>query len=102
MRFFRLEVSEVKAPRDVELRLSEAGAPSDEAWLVSLAIRGGVPSARRPERSATPITGLGREASALWVALFNRSAEVAKRFELTLGLRKRAAAGAGFRKPTAR
>jgi hypothetical protein len=97
-RFYRLEVGEVKEPRDVEVRLSEKGSPSDQAWLVSIPARGGALFARRQERPATQVSGLGRDASALWVALFNCNADGEKRFDLTLVMRRRAAGGAAFTK----
>jgi hypothetical protein len=98
-RFYRLEVGEVREPRDVEVRLHDKGSPSDQAWLVSLPTRGAAPFARRQERQATPVAGLGRESTALWVALFNTNAEGDTRLELTVVLRKRATGGAAFRKP---
>jgi len=98
-RFFSVEATEVKEPRDVEIRLGEKGVPSDQAWLAT-AQREGAPQVRRQERQGSTITGLGRDCQTLWVALFNSDPDTEKRFELTLGLRRRGQAGATpFRRP---
>jgi hypothetical protein len=99
-RFFRVEAADVKEPRDLEVRLSEKGVPSDQAWLVPLQGREASPQARRHERQGVVVNGLGREVPAVWIALFNADAETEKRFELVLGLRpKGRAAATPFRRP---
>jgi hypothetical protein len=98
-RFFRVETGDVRDARTVEIRLTEKNAPSDQAWLVMIP-RSGAPQARRQERPATTVSGLGKDYSAVWIGVFNTDAEAEKRFELTVGVRKRgAAATASFRKP---
>ena len=62
--------------------------------------RSGAAQARRHERQGTTLSGMGKEYTAVWIGVFNTDAEAEKRFELTVGVRKRgAAAAAGFRKP---
>lgn len=95
-RFFRVEAAEVREPRAVDIRLSERGAPSDQAWLV-MTPRAGVAQARRQERQASMIAGVGRDYTAVWIAVFNTDTQTDKRFELTIGVRKRGTA-ASFRK----
>jgi chemotaxis protein histidine kinase CheA len=98
-RFFRVEAAEVREPRVVDIRLSEKSAPSDQAWLV-MTPRTGAAQARRQEQQGTMIAGIGRDYTAVWIAIFNTDAETEKRFELTVGVRKRGAgAASSFRKP---
>jgi hypothetical protein len=91
-RFFRVETVEVKEPRVVDLRLTEKGAPSDQAWLVMPPVRPGTPQVRRHDRQGTMIAGVGRDYGAVWIGIFNSDAETEKRYELTVGVRKRGAA----------
>lgn len=96
-RFFRVETAEVRDARTVEIRLAEKNAPSDQAWLVMIP-RTGAAQARRHERQGTTISGMGKDYTAVWIGVFNTDAESEKRFELTVGVRKRGAP-ASFRKP---
>lgn len=96
-RFFRVEATEVKDPRTVEVRLSENGSPSDHAWVVTASTRAAPAQARRHERQGTTVAGLGRDYSAVWIGLFNADTETEQRFDLTIGLKRRAATAA-FRK----
>jgi hypothetical protein len=41
---------------------------------------------------------MGKDYTAVWIGVFNTDAEAERRFELTVGVRKKGAA-AGFRKP---
>jgi hypothetical protein len=96
-RFFRVETAEVREARTLEIRLAEKSAPSDQAWLVMIP-RTGAAQARRHERQGTTISGMGKDYTAVWIGVFNTDAEAERRFELTVGVRKKGAA-AGFRKP---
>jgi len=96
-RFFRVEATEVKDPRTVEVRLSENGSPSDHAWVVTASTRAAPAQARRHERQGMTVAGLGRDYTAVWIGLFNADTETEQRFDLTIGLKRRAATAA-FRK----
>ncbi|HSF06811.1 MAG TPA: hypothetical protein VLG10_13565 [Methylomirabilota bacterium] len=97
-RFFRVEAPDVKEARHLGLRVSEKGVPSDQAWVVSVAGRGGAPQARRHLPQGTVINGLGRECTAVWVGLFNADAENEKRYDITVEVTRRQPSTAGFRK----
>lgn len=97
-RFFRVEALDVKEARHLGLRISEKGVPSDQAWVVSVAGRGGAPQARRHVPQGTVINGLGRECTSVWVGLFNGDAENEKRYDVTVEVTRRQPGTAGFRK----
>jgi membrane protein involved in colicin uptake len=100
-RFFRVEAGEVRDARTVEIKLTEKSAPSDQAWLVMVP-RTGAAQARRHERQGTTVSGMGKDYTAVWVGVFNTDVEADKRFELTVGVRRRvpaAPAAGSFRKP---
>jgi hypothetical protein len=77
-RFFRVEALDVKEARHLGLRISEKGVPSDQAWVVSVAGRGGAPQARRHVPQG--------------------DAENEKRYDVTVEVTRRQPGTAGFRK----
>lgn len=97
-RFFRVEVTDVKDPRAIELRLSEKGSPSDQAWVATVSTRAAPVQARRQDRQGTMVTGLGRDHTEVWIGLFNADVETDKRFDLTIGLKRRPGGATAFRK----
>jgi membrane protein involved in colicin uptake len=98
-RFFRIEALDVKEARHLGLRISEKGVPSDQAWVVSLAARGGAPQAKRHVPQGTVINAIGRDVSSVWVGLFNADAETEKRFDMAVEVTRRTpGATGGFRK----
>ncbi len=97
-RFFRVDALDVKEARHLGLRISEKGVPSDQAWVVSIAGRGGAPQARRHVPQGTVINGLGREVTSAWVGLFNADAENEKRYDVTVEVTRRQPGTAGFRR----
>lgn len=97
-RFFRVDALDVKEARHLGLRISEKGVPSDQAWVVSIAGRGGAPQAQRHVPQGTVINGLGREVTSAWVGLFNADAENEKRYDVTVEVTRRQPGTAGFRR----
>lgn len=87
-RFFCLKRGDLKETRDVEVRLTESGDPSDAALVLTL--RSDHLLHATPKRQGKPSTsydGLGRAYSALWIAVFNSDPEAEKPFELVFNMR---------------
>ncbi len=97
-RFFRIEALDVKEARHLGLRISEKGVPSDQAWVVTMAARGGAPQAKRHVPQGTVISGIGRDISSVWVGLFNADAENEKRYDVAVEVTRRQPGTGGFRK----
>jgi hypothetical protein len=77
--------------RGAGFQLRANGAPSDSAWIVSVAAgtrAAGRTESRRIVENGLHVPGLGRDFSALWVAIFNPDATAALRYELSVFLRK--------------
>jgi len=93
-RFFtlRLAGNELADPPDVEIHLKENDAPSDHAWLLTLAAPG-KPQALAPRKQrvgGTKLAELGREFGGLWIAVFNADPNSEKRYELSITLKRKA------------
>jgi len=98
-RFFRIEASGVKDPRDVEIRMAEKGVPSDLGWIAVLTTRDAAPQVQRQHRQGTLVPGLGRDCVASWIGLFNPDPDGDRRIELAVTLRRRGpAAASAFRR----
>lgn len=88
-RFFRVDAGELRDGRDVTVNLTEAGLPSDLAWLVTVRSgRGSGPQALRLDRSGTSLPGLGRDYGAVWIGVFNTDPSAERRYELTVILKR--------------
>lgn len=99
VRFVRVEAAELREPREVELHLTTQGAPSDHAWVATVAGReGSGVSVRRHDPRGIVLSGLGRELTAVWVAVFNPEAEGERQLDLTVRLRRRIPSSV-FRRP---
>jgi len=73
----------------VGVKISNDGAPCDSGWVA------GVPSGARGKTEAKRITdegthmpGLGKDFSAVWIALFNPDPDADRRYEVSVFLRK--------------
>jgi hypothetical protein len=88
----RLAGSVLADPPDVEIQLKENDAPTDHAWLLTLAAPG-KPQALAPRKhkvGGTKLAELGREFGGLWIAVFNADPNSDKRYELSITLRRKA------------
>jgi len=77
--------------RSAGFKLLADGAPSDHGWVVSVSAgsRSGVKlDAKRIAEGGLHVPGLGREHTALWVAVFNPDPGADRRCELSVFLRK--------------
>lgn len=88
-RFFYVKQGELKTLRDVELKLTAGGRPSDEAWYVflktSLLVRS---EPRRLPPEGVSLPDLGREQTGAWVGIFNPDPDATVDYELMVGVRK--------------
>jgi class 3 adenylate cyclase len=87
-RFFCLRRGDLKESRDVDVQLTENGTPSDAAIVLTL--RSDQSLQATPKRQGKPSTlyeGLGRNFSALWIALFNSDPQEEKPFDLVFNMR---------------
>jgi hypothetical protein len=89
-RFVQLS-AELKDAHGLEAKLKVDGAPADSGWLVP------VPGAHRTSAKVearpfapegAPLPGIGRDYTAVWVAVFNPRPRVEAKFELGLTLKK--------------
>jgi class 3 adenylate cyclase len=87
-RFVCLRRGNVKDGRDVDVRLTENGAPTDSAWLLTLrSDHLSQTPPRRPERTGTTLAGFGLTYNHLWVGCFNTEPQGDKLFEVIFKMR---------------
>lgn len=88
-RFVYVKPGELKTPRDVEIKLTADGEPSDRAWYLTLRTSLVV----RSEPRLLPTTGvslpsLGKESAGAWVALFNADPDEVVSYDLTVNVKQ--------------
>jgi hypothetical protein len=87
-RFFYVKRGELKAPRDVHVKLTLDGEPSDAAWLLTLRTDHLLhASPKRPGAEGASLEGLGQSYGGLWVAVFNVEPAGDKQYELVVSVR---------------
>jgi hypothetical protein len=87
-RFFYVRPGELKSPRDVEIKVTARGQPSDHAWYVALKTSLVVRS--EPKRiglSGVSLKGLGRDIAGVWVGVFNPDPELSGTYEVVMAVR---------------
>jgi class 3 adenylate cyclase len=101
-RFFYARAGELKTARDLRIALLSDGAPSADAWYLTLRTGHVVHSQpRRLDDGAVALPGLGREHGGVWIAVFNPDPEASRSCELTLRIAAPTAA-AGRHSPFSR
>jgi len=88
-RFFYAKSGKLKTPRDVDLRLTSADAPSDRAWYLS--VRDSLSGRSDPKLIPTvgvTIPNLGRDSFGVWVAVFNANPVEVVTYELTMTVKQ--------------
>jgi hypothetical protein len=92
-RFFTLGLAgeTLADPPDVEIKLTENGAPTDHAWLTTLPALGqGKPGTPRKQRTGgTTLEELGPQFSGFWMAVFNADPRNDRDYELSIILRRK-------------
>jgi class 3 adenylate cyclase len=87
-RFFHIKPGILKTPRDVEIKVTKDGQPSDHAWHVTLKTSLVVRS--EPKRlgpKGVVVKGLGREFAGLWIGVFNADASHPATYEVVMAVR---------------
>jgi hypothetical protein len=92
-RFFTLGLAgeTLTDPPDVEIKLTENGAPTDHAWLTTLPASGqGKVAAPRKHRSGgITLEELGPQFGGFWMAVFNTDPRNDRAYELSIILRRK-------------
>jgi class 3 adenylate cyclase len=87
-RFFYVKPGDLKTPREVELKLTAGGQPSDHAWHVTLKTSLVVRSEpKRLGAKGVTVTGLGREFAGIWLGVFNADPAYAATYEVVIAVR---------------
>ena len=89
-RFF-LASADIKEARGVDVRLSVDGAASTNGWLATIPAPGKASTrieARRLTEGGMALPGLGKDYSALWIAVFNDDPARTKSYELGITLKR--------------
>jgi hypothetical protein len=88
-RCVQVSADTIRESRGVGVKIAGDGSPCDSGWMV------GVPSGARGKTEAKRVTaegthmpGLGKDFSAVWIALFNPDPAADRRYELSVFLRK--------------
>ena len=87
-RFLYVRPGDLKSPRDVEIRVTARGQPSDHAWHVALKTSLVVRS--EPKRigvKGVALKGLGRDIAGVWVGVFNPDPELPAGYEVVVAVR---------------
>ena len=90
VRFFAV-AADFREPREMDVKLKEGRAESNDAWLLTMPPVGRADLKSEvvrlvPEGSSVP--ALGRDCATLWVAIFNPDPKAEKKYDLTLTLKK--------------
>src|SRR5947208_1948138 len=90
VRFFA-DAADFREPREMDVKLKEGRAESNDAWLLTMPPVGRADLKSEvvrlvPEGSSVP--ALGKDCATLWVAVFNPDLKAEKQYELTLTLKK--------------
>lgn len=88
---FVLVSADVKDARSAGFKLLADGQPSDTGWVTGVpagARSSSKTEARRIAEDGVHVTGLGKELSGAWVAVFNPDPHADRRYELSVFLRK--------------
>jgi len=87
-RFFYIKPGDLKTPRDVDIKVTKDGQPSDHAWHVTLKTSLVVRS--EPKRlgpKGVVVKGLGREFAGVWIGVFNADPANPASYEVVMAVR---------------
>ena len=89
LRCVQVSADSIRDSRGVGVKIAADGAPCDSGWLTGVPVGAkNKMEARRITEEGTHLAGLGREFSAVWIAVFNPEPEADRRYELSVFLRK--------------
>jgi len=87
-RFFYVRPADLTTPREVTIKVTEGGEPSDHAWHVtlktSLVIRS---EPKRLGPKGIALKGLGPECPGIWVGVFNADPAYEATYEVAMAVR---------------
>jgi hypothetical protein len=87
-RFLYVRPGDLKSPRDVDIRVTVRGQPSDHAWHVAL--KASLVVRSEPKRigvKGVALKGLGRDIAGVWVGVFNPDPELPATYEVVMAVR---------------
>ena len=93
-RFFYVRRGETKDTRDVELKLTVDGAPSDAAWVLVVRTDNFMQPPRRIAGAGTALPDMGKTFGGVWVGVYNADPESERRCELAVAVRTKASVAA--------
>jgi hypothetical protein len=92
-RFFTLRLAgeTLADPPNVEIKLTENGAPTDHAWLITMPPRGQGPLSppRKHRTGGTTLEELGPQLGGFWMAVFNADPRNDRDYEVSIILRRK-------------
>jgi hypothetical protein len=92
-RFFTLRLAgeTLADPPNVEIKLTENGAPTDHAWLITMPPlgRGPLVRPRKHRTGGTTLEELGPQLSGFWMAVFNADPRNDRAYEVSIILRRK-------------
>jgi hypothetical protein len=85
-----LVACDLRESRGVEVKVRCDGEPSDAAWLVTVPATGRAAkvAAQRLAAQGSTVAGLGKDFSAVWIAVFNADPTAERRYEVAIQLRR--------------
>ncbi|HTO11675.1 MAG TPA: hypothetical protein VMQ51_08880 [Candidatus Binatia bacterium] len=89
LRCVQVSADSIRDSRGLGVKISNDGAPCDSGWMAAVpAGTRGKTEVKRITDEGTHMPGLGKEFSAVWIALFNPDPAADRRYELSVFLRK--------------
>jgi hypothetical protein len=86
-RFFYIRRGELKEPRDVDIKLTVDGQPSDAAWLLVVRMDNLMQPPRRITAAGTALPDMGKTFAGLWIGVYNADPASAQHHELAVSVR---------------
>jgi hypothetical protein len=93
-RFFYVRRGDTKDPRDVELKLTVDGEPSDAAWLLVVRTDNLMQPPRRIAGAGTALPDMGKSFGGVWIGVYSTDPESDRRYELAVSVRTKASVAA--------
>ena len=89
LRCVQVSADSIRDSRGVGVKIAADGAPCDSGWLTGVPVGAkNKMEAKRITEEGTHLPGLGKEFSAVWIAVFNPDPEADRRYEVSVFLRK--------------
>lgn len=86
-RFFYIRRGELKELRDVDIKLTVDGQPSDVAWLLVVRMDNLMQPPRRLTAAGTPLPDMGKTFAGVWIGVYNADPVSERHHELAVSVR---------------